>query len=357
MDILPSPLHSQAALEDFFARMFQDILAGRVTLESVLLVGGFFGAFFLLAALTIIFGKKPTGFMPDHPVTWVTSPKRIAQLLDAAVSQRSKVRVSFHHHEKPTRSTDGILIEARADTLLLELSSVRNSNPAWVGRTLELTFRLRLPEQPTLQSTFAFYAAIRECPKTPDGMVRLVIARPQRLELNQNRQHLRVEVPDKYVRSLELWTEDEVRRRGDINDPETWGDPSFALEPGGGHDVLLQNLSGGGARIQMAQETLRRRHVPISLGQQYFLRLTLAEVDFSGHRTHYLLTRLVKCYDDCSSRIELSIGLGFVGLGSPVQAPLTGLNWTSVNRDFGVSVIDDWVYSLHLELYRNKGIA
>ncbi|WP_243366679.1 hypothetical protein [Fundidesulfovibrio soli] len=357
MDILPSPLQNQAALEDFFSRMFQDILAGRVTLESVLLVGGFFGAFFLLAALSIVFGKKPTGFLPKHPVTWLTTPSRISQLLDAAVSQRSKVRVSFHHQDKPTRSTDGVLLEAGPRTLKLELSSVRNANQAWVGRTLELAFRLRLPEQPEVQSTFGFMSGIEHVSKDADGVVRLTISRPQRLELNQNRQHLRVEVPDKYVRSLQLWTEDEVRRRGDPNDPDTWGDPSFSLDHDGSQDLLLENLSGGGARVQLTPETLHRRHLPIRLGQQYFMRITLADVDFGGHRTHYLLSRLVKCYDDCASRLDLSLGLGFVAQGAPVQAPLTGLNWTLVNRDFGVPVIDDWVFGLHLELYRNKGIA
>ncbi|MFP5238799.1 MAG: hypothetical protein ACLGQW_03120, partial [Acidobacteriota bacterium] len=270
MDILPSPLHNQAAMEDFFSRMFQDILAGRVTLESVLLVCGFFGAFFLLAALSIIFGKKPAGFLPSHPATWLTAPARIAQLLDAAVSQRSKVRVSFHHHEKPTRSTDGVLLEAGPRTLKLELSSVRNANQDWVGRTLELAFRLRLPEQPEIQSTFAFTSGIEHVSKDADGVVRLTIARPQRLELNQNRQHLRVEVPEKYVRSLQLWTEDEVRSRGDANDPDTWGDPSFSLDHDGSHDLLLENLSGGGARVQMTPETLHRRYLPIRLGQQYF---------------------------------------------------------------------------------------
>jgi len=28
-----------------------------------------------------------------------------------------------------------------------------------------------------------------------------------------------------------------------------------------------------------------------------------------------------------------------------------------VDRDFGIRELDDWAYELHLELYRNKGIA
>lgn len=357
MDIPPSLPLPQAAFEDFFNRMFQDILAGRVTTESMLLVFGFFGFFFLLAALSILFGKTSGGFIPDHPLTWVTSAKRISQLLDAAVTQRSKVRVSFHHGDKPTRSTDGTLVEAGKDYLVLELSSVRNVNNTWIGRSLELNFRLRLPDQPKVQSAFAFSSAIKGFRKNKEEVVQLAVTRPERLELNQNRMHLRVDVPEKYVQGLQFWPEEAVKRVGDPKDPDTWGEPLYAFSRDGEKDITLENLSGGGLRVEMHPEGLHKKGPAIALGAHYFLRTTLEDMDFQGRRTHYLLVRVVKCYDDCDSKTELSVGFNFIGQGTPLRPPLTGLSWVGVNRDFGVLDLDDWAYSLHLELYRNRGEA
>ncbi|GFK95157.1 hypothetical protein NNJEOMEG_03015 [Fundidesulfovibrio magnetotacticus] len=346
-----------AALEDFFSRMFEDILAGRVTLESVLLVVAFFGAFAGLTTLAFVFSKQPKEVMLEKPITWITGYGQIMDLLDAAVAQRSKVRVSFHRDLGAARSSDGTLLEAGKDGLVLEMSSIRAINPAWVGRTLELSFRLRMPDNPKLLSTFSFIAEITGYEQLPDEVLLLKLSRPLRLELNQNRMHLRVEPPDKYVRTFRLWAEDHMPRRADLHDPDHWGEPTYSWTYGEENEVKLVNISGGGVRVEIAPAALRTVDNKITVNQHYYAQLTVAAPDFSGFATHYVTLRVLKCFDDCDSRSKLSLGMAFATVGVPNDPPLTGLRWRSVNRDFGVREIDDWAYELHLELYRNKGIA
>jgi hypothetical protein len=344
------------SINDFFTRMFEDILAGRVTFESILLVLAFFGSFILLTTLAFVFQKKPREIMLDHPVTWVTELPRIMELLDAAVVQRSKVRVSFHRDLGGARSSDGTLIDAGKNELTLEMSSIKTINPAWVGRTLELNFMLRLPDQPKILSTFSFISEILAYKQEQEDILQLRISRPLRLELNQNRLHLRVEPPAKYVRGFMLWPEDDVRRR-DPRDPDSWGEALYSSGAGLASEIEIENISGGGMRVEVSPGALRAKENKISVNQQYYSQFTLAAPDFTSFTTHYVLMRVLKCYDDCDSKSRLSLGFNFAAAGVPSEPPLTGLKWRTVNRDFGIRELDDWAYELHLELYRNKGIA
>ncbi|WP_243362878.1 hypothetical protein [Fundidesulfovibrio terrae] len=346
-----------ASINDFFTRVFEDILAGRVTLESIMVVLAFFGSFILLTSLAFVFSKKPREVMLDHPATWVTEYPRIMELLDAAVVQRSKVRVSFHRDLGGARSSDGTLIDANKNDLTLEMSSIKTINPAWVGRTLELNFMLRLPDQPKILSTFSFISEILSYHQGQNDILQFKISRPLRLELNQNRMHLRVEPPAKYVRSLKLWTEDDVRHNGDPRDPDSWGDALYSAGSEMAQEIEMDNISGGGMRVEIVPGALRAKNNKIAVNQQYYGQFTLADPEFTGFTTHYVLMRVVKCYDDCDSKTKLSLGLIFSAMGVPNEPPLTGLKWRTVNRDFGIRELDDWAYELHLELYRNKGIA
>lgn len=346
-----------ASINDFFSRMFADILAGRVTLESVILVMAFFGCFLLLTTFAFVFSKKPKELMLDHPMTWITDYHRIMELLDAAVTQRSKIRVSFHRDLGAARSTDGTFIDVNKNQLILEMSSIKTINPAWVGRTLQLHFRLRMPEQPQIQTDFGFISDIQSYKQIEEDIIHLIISRPLRLELNQNRLHLRVEPPAKYIKSFCLWREDDVRRHADTKDPDSWGDPLYCWDSGASRDIRLQNISGGGLRLEIVPEALRTKANKITVNQQYFCRLTLASPDLTSFTTHYILTQVLKCYDDCDSKSDLSLGMNFASTGVPYDPPLTGLHWRTVNRDFGITELDDWAYELHLELYRNKGIV
>lgn len=346
-----------AAFGDIFDRIFRETVSGTVSTDSVLMVFGFFAIFIVLVTLSLVFTKKPTSTMLETPITWITGYKRILELLDAAVVQRSKIRVSFQRDMGRARSTDSTIVESGKDGIVLEMSSVRVINEKWIGRTLECSFRLRLPENPKVMSNFNFLAEIVSYEEMEENVVLVRLSRPLRLELNQNRQHLRVEPPERFVRGIQLWTEDAVKRGGKPHDPDTWGAPLFKTLASGERGLKLENISGGGIRVEIAPNVLRSTEHSFALNQQFFCTLTLMDFDESTLNTHYFLCKLVKCYDDCESRSQLSLGLIFTEQGIPQQPPLVGLAWRGVSRDLGIQAMDDWAYELHLELYRNKGLS
>ncbi len=345
------------AFSDILDRIFRETVSGTVSSDSVLIVVLFFAVFIGLVTLSLVTTKKPKGVMLDVPITWITGYKRILELLDAGMVQRSKVRISFHRDVGRARSTDGTIVESGKDGIVLEMSSVKAINEKWVGRTLECAFRLRLPENPKVMSNFTFLSEIVGYEEQDQGVLFVRLSRPLRLELNQNRQHLRVEPPERFVRGIQLWTDDAVRHGGKVHDPDTWGVPLFKSMASGERQLKLENISGGGIRLEITPAALRASEHPFVLNQSFFCTLTLMDFDESTLHTHYFLCKLVKCYDDCESRTELSLGLIFVDEGLPQQPPLAGLAWRGVSRDLGIQAMDDWAYELHLELYRNKGLS
>ena len=106
-----------------------------------------------------------------------------------------------------------------------------------------------------------------------------------RLELNQNRLHLRVEPPAKYIKSFCLWPEDGVRHNADPKDPDSWGDPLYCWDSGVSREIRLENISGGGLRLEILAEALRTKAYKITVNQQYFCRLTLASADLTSFHT------------------------------------------------------------------------
>ena len=345
------------ALGDVFDQIFRETVSGTVSTDSVLIVVVFFAVFIGLITLALVFSKKPKGIMLDTPITWITGYRRILELLDAAMVQRSKIRVSFQRDLGRARSTDGTIVESGKDGIVLEISAVKAINEKWIGRTLECGFRLRLPENPKVMSNFNFLSEVISYEEMDEGVVLVRLSRPLRLELNQNRQHLRVEPPERFVRGIQLWSEDAVRRVGKPLDPDTWGAPLFKTLAGSEKGLKLENISGGGIRLEIAPPALRVTEHSFALNQQFFCTLTLLDYDETTLNTHYFLCKLVKCYDDCESRSQLSLGLIFSEQGLPQQPPLVGLAWRGVSRDMGIQTMDDWAYELHLELYRNKGLS
>lgn len=345
-----------ASLNDILSKLFEDSVKGNVSSLSLLVVGLFFGVVVVLILLSLFVTRKPVKRLLDVPSTWITDQNRVLELLDSAVVQRCKIRVSFHRDMGVGRSTDGTLLSSDRGGLTLEIPSLKSINQKWIGRSLDLSFRMKLPDQPQLQSNFGFLAEITGFEQPQEEITIIKLSQPSRLEFNQNRQHLRVDPPEKYVRSVQVWTEESLKRRGaKVQDPETWGQPEFSTTAGGKRDLTLENISGGGMRLRIEPSALATTRAKLDQHVNLVCALTLGGVESPDMTTYYLVCQVLKCFDDCQSRQRLSLGLVFTATGVIQPPPLTGLRWRSVVRDYGVYELDNWVYELHLELYRSRG--
>ena len=241
--------------------------------------------------LSMFLTRKPAKRLLDTPINWITEHKRISEMLDAAVVQRCKVRVSFHRSMGVGRSTDGTLLDSGKNGLTLEIPSLKVINQKWIGRTLDLSMRMKMPDQPQLQSNVGFVSDITGFEQPRDDITVLKLSLPIRLELDQNRQHLRVEPPEKYVRSFMIWTEEAVRKRaGKLQDPESWGPPTFLSVAAGQQELELENLSGGGLRVRIEPQALRKKKCQAGPARQPDL---LSDPDrHRGHHHDHLLSHV-----------------------------------------------------------------
>ena len=342
--------------EDIFSKIFQSEVEHKVSPESVVIVVGFFLILVIMVTMTFLFSKKPKKLTPDTPINWITDKAHVKRLMDSAVVQRSKIRVSFYREENGARSTSAALVSANGQELALEFASLKNANLAWVGRDLDCGFNMRDPDNPKLFTNYTFVATIVNTLLVPGDILHVTLAYPERMEITQYRSSLRVEPPEKYVRAVSLWDVNKVKQTaGRAQHPESWGKPMLASEPKGRQELVLENISGGGLRLKIMPEALSAHDEKLAVSQQFYCRLTLMDIQMETDTTYYVVCNLLKCFDDCLSKTNLSLGMSFTYEGMPEEPPLTGLRWKAVTREWGVRDLDDWAFEMHLELYRNRG--
>ena len=68
-DFLPAPSALWETIQEITNRIFEDILAGRVTAESIIFVLVFFGLFLGFTTAAYMYSGKPKKMLTDQPVT------------------------------------------------------------------------------------------------------------------------------------------------------------------------------------------------------------------------------------------------------------------------------------------------
>jgi hypothetical protein len=294
----------------------------------------------------------------DEPTRLATiyRPGEIRALLETALTQRSKMRVSFVRDDPGTRSTDATILSVdRTRGIELEMTSLVRASQSWVGKLVACDFRLRLDPRKDYQNFYAFVSPVLSIAKAGDDFIHMTVSWPSRLELEQKRAFLRVEPPRATVLDLELWHEAMIRSaRGRFGDPASWGEPLLRrdarLSP---PQAELRNLSGGGIRLDIHHEALRRRTALFEQGGRFLLHLRLADPETEASLDYYLAVRLQNVYGDPDVSGVRAYGFRFLSFGLPAEGPPPSLTWKPAAT--GVPALDDWVFRRHLEAYRARG--
>ena len=341
--------------DDIFNRIFEDTVHHQVSPESVIMVGGFFVLLAIMVALAFLLAQKPQKLTSDIPSNWILDKDQINKLLDAAVRQRSKIRVSFQHDEKGSRTTDAAMVSADHEEIILEFASIKRDSPEWVGRTMGCEFNMRNPDNPKHMINYFFTAEIHGTNLVSGDILHVSLPYPEHVSITQFRSALRVEPPERYVRAIKIWDAKELRMVEErILTPETWGQPLFYSIRGGRNDLRLENISGGGLRLKITSDALLEHKAMMVPNHQFYCQLNLLDMNQATVSKHYLLCTVVKVFEDRSSRSKITLGMNFAYESRPEIPPKAGLQWKPVNRDWGVVALDNWAFELHLELYRNR---
>ncbi len=339
---------------DWWNTMREDIAHNRFSPEAAILAFGifaFFGLWIAAGLLIKIRSRRPSA----TPMTWIVRPGEIRALLDTALAQRSKVRVSFVRDDPGTRSTDAsILAVDPARGVTLEMTSLVRANPNWVGKLVACDFRLRLDPRRNHLNFYNFVTPVRHIAKAGDDFVHMTVGWPSRLELEQKRGFLRVEPPQSFVLGLELWHEGAIRgSRGHFNDPATWGEPLLRVAaPTDAPAAHVRNISGGGLRLEVQGEAVRHHAHLFEPGNRFLMHLLLADPEAGHPMSCYLALRLQNIYGDAEAGGQKAMGFRFLSYGEPNGSPLGTLSWKTAVA--GVAAVDDWVFKRHLEIYRSR---
>lgn len=320
-----------------------------LTVGIFVVAGGFIAAGFLLKL----------NFRQATPAdtSGIENPAKIRALLETALTQRSKMRVSFVRDDPGAHSTDATILSVdRARGIELEMTSLVRASQSWVGKLVACDFRLRLDPRRDYHNFFAFVVPVLAIAKAGDDFVHMRVAWPKRLELEQKRAFLRIEPPRNAILELELWPELAARgSQGRLTDPATWGDPLLRFDPDqAGPDMELSNISGGGVRLDIQDLNIRRQGSLFEAGARFLMRLRLAEPETDEPLDYYLALRLQNIYGDPDAAGRKAYGFRFLSVCPPPTEEGV-LSWKSATA--GVPGIDDWVFRRHLEVYRARGDA
>lgn len=336
-------------------RMRDSTTSGHVSPEALVLTAVIFGAAFLAIAAGFLI-KIRFGASDAPPSTWIVRPGEIRALLDTAMTQRSKVRVSFVRDDPGARSTDAAILSVDpARGIELEMTSLVRATPSWAGKLVACDFRLRLDPRKDYHSFYNFVSAIVTVRLAGDDFVHMTVAWPKHLELEQKRGFLRVEPPRTFVLELELWHEDTIKlARGRFGNPSSWGSPLLRLDPRLEPPLIeVRNLSGGGIRLEVQSEALQGDKNHFEPSNRFLMRLVLAEPEADQPLEFYLALRLQNIYGDPGSAGKKGYGFRIVSFGVPSDAPGDVLSWKPAAG--GAPALDDWAFRRHLAMYRSRG--
>ena len=328
---------------------------GHASPEALILMAAIFGTFFTLIAVGLMV-KSHSRSGDIKPSTWITRPAEIRALVETALTQRSKVRVSFVRDDPGARSTDAAILAASPGRgIELEMTSLVRANTTWVGKLVACDFRLRLDPHKDLHSFYNFVAPIIAVNKAGDNFIHMHVAWPTRLEIEQKRGFLRVEPPRTCILELELWHETTIKDvRGRFGDPATWGRPILRLD----HrletpDVEVRNISGGGLRLELQHDAYRTNHRLFESGSRFITRMLLAEPEAGQPLEFHLALRLQNIYGDPQAMGLVAMGFRIMSFAVPGDTPGEVLSWKPAAS--GVPALDDWAFRRHLAIYRQRG--
>lgn len=306
------------------------------------------GALVYLLNLLVLSRRRRT-----LPTGAVQAPSEIRQLFDQAQTQRAKIDLSFSRNPTKDQSVSCSLEQIRDEHLVLEVTARIAAKPHWIGRTVHCYMRVSPGRDPQRANYYFFTADIAGLATQADGSLRLTLAMPDTLRLQQKRVHLRLDPPMEYMLGLALWPE----RQGPDGRTETslkkWGRPVLLLHAARRDLLRVVNVSAGGMRLDVTRKALRETGLEFEPGERYILLAEIYNPDSKRKQRLWCLARVQNRFEDFDTR-NLEVGVSFVAQGLPAGQDKDTLAWRPLGED-GIALLGDWVSKRHLERYRKSG--
>ncbi len=289
----------------------------------------------------------------DIPGNWIVNKQQIAEILTKAMDQRSKFEMKFMPADFSRRATMCSLLEISAQSLTLELDMNVSATKRWLNREVEFFFRVPTEKQGGM-AFYHFSSTVSGIKRASAGESLLLVAFPEKIELNQKRAFLRLEPPSQYFLGCAVWRDQQVKEPSDVR---RWGKPLLLHQPGkAGNPITVADISAGGLRLLVKRRAVRELGLEVTIANRFYVAVDLYDPAAGRKRRYWLQCRVQHLYEDYETK-DVEYGLQFEAWGRPKKEDETLLlEWKPVFPE-GVEPLGSWVMQRHLELYRDKGIT
>lgn len=305
----------------------------------------------LAASLGYALWKRTTSSGMHHASGSTVIPGEIANILEQAFLQRSRIDLSFHPISTSRQTIACALFELSANGVTLELPIGVNPSVNWIGKRMVCYFRIPQTNKPPY--FYTFISSVTGVQQKKD-IYYLVLAMPSKVELGQKRRHLRLEIPPQDIKDFRIWPATEDGAFHFESDPTSWPPPLAVYTREDPECVRIVDLSGGG--IKLSFDPARYASLDDFVAQHpiLFMRLELMPVPKMELPVFIVAARLRTKAQDMDSG-TLMLGYEFVECCKSPAPEI--IDWVKIEPEKGIDDLVTWVFKRHLELYREKEIV
>lgn len=272
-------------------------------------------------------------------------------LFEAALQFNSRFDLRFHGH---SREIFCVFKDYDSSTIFLEPPFQVKIPQRVAGRDVDVFFKVK-PQRDKL-SFYKFTTTIQDV-STEDNHQILKLHMPEILEMEQKRQHLRLVVPSRYIKRLEVRRVSHDEEGNFHKNLSSFGEPLWERKPDADVAQLgLMDVSGGGLRLKVSTHTYTVDRDFFKINPMLLVSMVFFyDTNQRSSETFHLIGRIKKQYYEGSGNHVLGLQYEFRALFDKKKQVITG--WKSVNPDEGVEDLSTWVVKMHLKLFREKGLT
>jgi len=271
----------------------------------------------------------------------------ILDLLEDIRDQRVKLKLEFDAGVTSIKDLTATLLEYDADSMVVEVSSLKGATHAFDGAHLSCYFRVRERSSRGREQYLTFDTSVSGVLKRPSGMVHFTLAFPQNLKTAQLRSSVRVKVDQRKVPEFIVWPEF-----------SGWQDKSkltqvFTVEDLAARRFKVDNFSANGLRLLVTTALMHTAMPEPVKGTQYAMSFTAVAEPGQPPASFWALAALRNVFYDPQTS-ETALGFQFIAEGFMDEK--FGLVWKPLKFD-EVSGLGKFVFKWNLDLYREKGMG
>ncbi|RQD73523.1 hypothetical protein [Desulfonatronospira sp. MSAO_Bac3] len=281
----------------------------------------------------------------------ITSPDKLQACFQAAQDQRSKLIIVMPQEATSMDSLEASLEDFDENHLYLEISTLENYSNSWHDLEIICYFRLTQKKGPQKEMFFNFGARIVELAKK-EKIVKMVLQRPQKLDIGQRRSSMRIEMDQNLMVNFCIWEEHRFIRPRTKDRKTGLYSPRINLDYIQEGSFSVVDLSAGGMKVRATSRLIKELELDWNRGLVLVIWMNLDDPEKAKTQDFWIKGRIRYRTEDFFSK-DVDMGVEFTHYGQ--ISPDKKMKWQAV-RDHNIEPLGNWTYRRYMENYR-KGVA